>query len=81
MVTPFPTPIVDVVDTTAAGDTFVGALALALVEARPWPAALERAAAAAAISVGRAGASDSMPSADELERFVECLAERDGRQL
>jgi ribokinase len=69
-VTPFATPIVDAVDTTAAGDTFVGALALALGEGRQWPAALELAAAAAAISVGRVGASDSMPSADEVERFL-----------
>ncbi len=64
----FATPQVDAVDSTGAGDTFVGALALSLGQGRAWPAALERAAAAAAISVGRAGASESMPTADELER-------------
>ena len=64
----FATPRVDAVDSTGAGDTFVGALALSLGQGRAWPAALERAAAAAAISVGRAGASESMPTADELER-------------
>jgi ribokinase len=68
--TAFATPVVDVVDTTAAGDTFVGALALALGRGEVWPAALELAAAAAAISVGRAGASESMPTADEVERFL-----------
>jgi ribokinase len=67
---PFATPIVDAVDTTAAGDTFVGALALALGQGDDWPAALELAAAAAALSVARAGASDTMPTADEVARFL-----------
>jgi ribokinase len=66
----FSTPRVDAVDTTAAGDTFVGALALSLGEGRAWPDALQRAAAAAAISVGRAGAAESMPDAAELERML-----------
>ena len=68
--TAFAAPAVDAVDTTAAGDTFVGALALALVQGREWPAALARAAAAAAVSVGRAGASESMPRADEVEELL-----------
>jgi ribokinase len=68
--TAFATPRVDAMDTTAAGDTFVGALALALGEGRDWPEALERAAAAAAVSVGRAGASESMPRPDEVERLL-----------
>jgi ribokinase len=68
--TRYATPVVEAVDTTAAGDTFVGALALSLGEGRAWPEALERAAAAAAVSVGRAGASESMPDADELERLL-----------
>ena len=72
----FATPAVEAVDTTAAGDTFVGALALALGEGRAWPLALERAAAAAAISVSRVGASASMPVRDELERFLEEHAPR-----
>jgi ribokinase len=72
--TAFATPQVEAVDSTGAGDTFVGALALSLGQGRTWPAALERAAAAAAISVGRAGASESMPSADELERQLGAVA-------
>ena len=72
--TPFATPQVEAVDSTGAGDTFVGALALSLGQGRTWPTALERAAAAAAISVGRAGASESMPSADELERQLGAVA-------
>ncbi len=66
----FCAPEVDAVDTTAAGDTFVGALAVALGQKQPWPLALSRAAAAAAISVSRTGASASMPDTDELERFL-----------
>jgi ribokinase len=67
----FSAPAVEAVDTTAAGDTFVGALAVALGSGQAWPQALDRAAAAAAISVGRVGASASMPTRDELERVLE----------
>ena len=66
----FSAPEVDAVDTTAAGDTFVGALAVALGQGQPWSRALVRAAAAAAISVSRAGASESMPDTEEVERFL-----------
>ncbi len=55
------------VDTTAAGDTFVGALAVARVEGRPPAAALAFASAAAALSVQREGASSSMPTRAEIE--------------
>ncbi|WP_052397744.1 ribokinase [Streptomyces sp. NRRL F-5123] len=51
----------EVVDTTAAGDTFVGALAVALGEGRPADEALRWATAASALSVEQAGASSSMP--------------------
>jgi ribokinase len=66
----FATPPVEAVDTTAAGDTFVGALALGLGQGRAWPEALERAAAAAAVSVARTGASESMPTPDEVELIL-----------
>ncbi|MFE5539531.1 ribokinase [Streptomyces sp. NPDC056492] len=58
------------VDTTAAGDTFVGALAVALGEGRPMPEALRWASAAAALSVQRPGAQDSMPSRTETDAFA-----------
>ncbi|WP_052850244.1 ribokinase [Streptomyces avicenniae] len=57
------------VDSTAAGDTFTGALAVASGEGRPMPDALAWAAAAAALSVGRAGASSSMPERAEIDAF------------
>jgi ribokinase len=67
----FAAPLVEAVDTTAAGDTFVGALTVAFWdEHSSWPEMLERAAAAAAISVGRAGASESMPTAADVDRFL-----------
>jgi ribokinase len=61
---------VDVVDTTAAGDTFVGAYAAAMVSGLDSLAAMRRASAAAALSVGRLGASTSMPDRDEIDAFL-----------
>ncbi|RPH59912.1 MAG: ribokinase [Chloroflexi bacterium] len=58
------------VDTTAAGDCFVGALAVALCERKSLPAAAEFASAAAAISVTRAGAQPSLPYRNEVEQFM-----------
>ncbi|GGR17424.1 ribokinase [Streptomyces roseolus] len=62
-----PAPRVRAVDTTAAGDTFVGALAVALGEGRRMPDALAWASAAAALSVRREGASTSMPYRTEID--------------
>ncbi|MFD3839188.1 ribokinase [Streptomyces sp. NPDC058642] len=67
-----PAPQVTAVDSTGAGDTFAGALAVALGEGRPMPGALKWAAAAAAISVQRAGASASMPYRPEIDK--QCTA-------
>ncbi|WP_411106044.1 ribokinase [Streptomyces sp. cmx-4-9] len=65
-----PAPQVRAVDTTAAGDTFVGALAVALGEGRPMRDALAWASCAAALSVQRRGAQDSMPSRAEVDAFA-----------
>lgn len=62
-----PAPRVTAVDSTGAGDTFVGALAVALAEERPVREALTWAAAAASLSVQREGASVSMPYRPEIE--------------
>lgn len=56
----------DVVDTTGAGDAFVGALAYALAGGTSLPEAAARANAVAAISVGRRGTQASFPSAEEV---------------
>lgn len=58
---------VQAVDTTAAGDTFVGALAVARSEGLPPAEALHFATVAAAISVQREGASTSMPTREEID--------------
>jgi ribokinase len=70
----FPGYAVQVRDTTAAGDTFNGALAVALAEGRSIEEAIPFANAAAAISVTRVGAQASAPSRAEVEGF---LAERE----
>ncbi|MEV4460215.1 ribokinase [Microbispora sp. NPDC049633] len=59
------------VDTTAAGDTFAGALAVARSEGRDPARALRFASAAAALSVRREGASTSMPRRHEIDRLLE----------
>ena len=64
---------VEAVDATAAGDTFNGGLAVALSEGMPLAEALRFANAAAALSVTRLGAQTSIPTREEVERF---LAER-----
>ncbi|MED5617666.1 ribokinase [Ideonella sp. BN130291] len=61
-------------DTTGAGDTFVGALAVALTEGQPLRDAVCFAQQAAAISVTRAGAMPSMPRRGELSVLPEAAA-------
>jgi len=61
---------VEVRDTTAAGDTFNAALAVALAENQPIDGALRFANAAAAISVTRLGAQASAPTRAEVDRFL-----------
>ena len=51
----------DVVDTTAAGDTFCGALCVALCEGRSLTDAIAMANRAAAVTVSRMGAQQAMP--------------------
>ncbi|MFE8016623.1 ribokinase [Streptomyces antibioticus] len=63
-----PAPRVTAVDSTGAGDTFVGALAVARGEDLPMREALAWAAAAAALSVQRPGASASMPYRSEIDK-------------
>jgi ribokinase len=67
-----------VVDTTAAGDAFVGGLATALAEGRSMVAAIPWGNAAGAISVTRAGAQPSLPSRADVESL---LSQASGEQL
>jgi len=61
---------VQAVDSTAAGDCFVGALAVGLCEGQTIAGAAAFASAASAISVTRAGAQPSLPSRAEVEKFI-----------
>jgi ribokinase len=58
------------VDTTAAGDIFNGALAVALAEGKPLLQAVRFANAAAALSVTKMGAQPSAPTRTAIERFL-----------
>lgn len=59
-------PIVKAVDTTAAGDTFNGALAVFLSEGKSMEDAVRLACKAASVSVTRSGAQISMPYRTEI---------------
>jgi len=60
-----------VVDTIGAGDTFTGALAAALARQTPWPEALRWANAAAALSTQAHGAVTAMPTAVQVQTWLE----------
>ncbi len=65
-----PAVTVQPVDTTAAGDAYIGALAAALAEPKPLEDALGFAAAAASLAVTRLGAQPSLASRGELAAFI-----------
>jgi len=69
-----PSRRVRVVDTTGAGDAFVGGLACGLAEGKSMSDAVVFANAVAALSVTRPGAARSMPTRAEVEAFT-----REGR--
>ncbi|MGZ8557719.1 MAG: ribokinase [Chitinophagaceae bacterium] len=59
-------PVVQAIDTTAAGDTFSGALTVAITEKMNWEQAIKFAVQAASISVTRLGAQASVPYRNEI---------------
>lgn len=61
---------VEAVDTTGAGDTFCGALCVALSEGKPLEEAAEFASAVSALSVTKVGAQTAMPTRAEAELFM-----------
>jgi len=66
---------VDVVDTTAAGDAFMGALACALSKDKPIREILRFANGAGALATTKLGAQPSLPSRKELDMFLKCNQE------
>ncbi len=65
-----PAPAVQVVDTTAAGDCFVGALTLALTEGQAPGDALRFAVYASTLKVTKFGAQPGLPTRQEVETFL-----------
>jgi ribokinase len=72
-----PAFVVQPVDAPAAGDTFCGALAVALVEGQPLTQAAQFANAAAAIAVTRLGAQPSIPNRGEIEQLMVTVGSSD----
>lgn len=64
---------VRVVDTTGAGDAFIGALAFARATGRPIDAAVDFAQIVAAAKVTRSGAQAALPTAKEVAAFAATL--------
>jgi ribokinase len=62
-------PTVTAVDTVGAGDTFVAAFVVGLVEGRPPGDALQRACRAAALTVTGEGAQSAMPTAAQVDEW------------
>lgn len=63
-------PAVTAIDATGAGDAFVGAITVALVEGMEAEAALTFACTAGALAATRAGAQPSLPGRSEVDRVV-----------
>ena len=61
---------VQVVDTTAAGDSFTGALAVSLAKGMEMQEAIDFALAVAALTVTRRGAQESLPGLEEVREFI-----------
>jgi len=65
---------IKVVDTTAAGDSFIGGLCTKLCEGASMPEAVGYATAVSTLTVSRAGASVSIPTYREVEAFIATLS-------
>jgi ribokinase len=77
-VTPVDTYNVQVVDTTAAGDAFIGGFAYSLLQDKSLEAAVRYACACGALATTKFGAQPSLPTKEEVEVFV---AEQVGREV
>ena len=63
-------PVVEVVDTTAAGDSFIGGLAAALTQGKPIEDAVAYASCAGALAVTKFGAQPSIPMAADVKKLL-----------
>jgi len=69
-VTHVPTFKVDVVDTTAAGDAFIGGLAAALLKGKSLEEAVRYGNASGALAATKFGAQPSLPTQNEVEQLL-----------
>jgi len=70
----FPSPRIETVDTTGAGDAFCGALAAALDRSVSFERALKEGVAAGALACTVTGAQSSAPHLEEIRRLAEQIA-------
>jgi ribokinase len=61
---------VEVVDTTAAGDAFIGGFASALLNHKPLEDAVRYGCACGALAATKSGAQPSLPTKEEVEKFI-----------
>jgi ribokinase len=66
-----PAPAMQVIDTTAAGDCFAGALTVALTEGQQPEEALRFAVYASALKVTKFGAQSGLPTRSEVDAFLQ----------
>jgi ribokinase len=66
---PIPNVKIEVVDTTAAGDSFIGAMTVALSNGKNIDEAIKFAGIVASITVSRKGAQTSLPSLKDVDEF------------
>ncbi len=72
-ITHFPAFPINPVDTTAAGDAFVGSFAVAFAEGRPLTEAVRYGNAAGALAATKPGAQPSMPDRDDLDKMLKTM--------
>jgi ribokinase len=66
----YPAYKVSAIDTTAAGDSFIGAVAVAISEGKSLEEAISFATAVGALTVTKEGAQSSLPLREEVEAFI-----------
>lgn len=79
-VTRVPAPAVDAVDTTGAGDAFVGAFSFGMAAGWSVPDAARLGCACASDSVTRSGTQSSYPTPDQAARIVSQVSAEHGRR-
>lgn len=72
-----PAYTVEVKDTTAAGDTFIGVFAAAIAQDKPVGEALRRANAGAALTIQTLGAQRAIPKKEQIDTFINTHTQED----